>query len=186
MIERTGVDPFIDGKYHSSESADTVDVINPSTGQREFAITAGHDADVDRAVTAARRAFEDGRWSEAAPVFRRDTLLRFADLIAEQAGTLDLLDAGEVGKPVGERFGSAHAAVGLMQFYAECVDKVTGDVYSSDKLTFVMQRRVPRGVVAAVVPWNFPAYNAVLKVAPALAAGNCVVLKPSELSTRSA
>jgi len=178
--------PFIHGKHHNSQSSDIVDVVNPSTGQREFAIAAGNDADVDRAVSAARRAFEDGRWSEAAPAFRRDALLRFADLIAEHAGALDRLDAGEMGKPVGERFGSAHAAVGLMQFYAEAADKVTGDVYSSDKLTLVMQRRVPRGVIAAIVPWNFPAYNAILKIAPALAAGNCVVLKPSELSTRSA
>src|SRR5690606_483847 len=70
--------------------------------------------------------------------------------------------------------------------YAEAVDKATGDVYGSDKSSVVFQRRVPHGVVAAIVPWNFPTYNAVLKVAPALAAGNCLVLKPSELSTRSA
>src|SRR5580704_6137466 len=73
-----------------------------------------------------------------------------------------------------------------MRFYAEAIDKITGDVYASDRYSFVTQRRVPRGVVAAVVPWNFPTFNAVLKIAPALATGNSVVLKPSELSSRSA
>jgi acyl-CoA reductase-like NAD-dependent aldehyde dehydrogenase len=96
------------------------------------------------------------------------------------------LDAGEMGKPVGERAFNAETSAGLMRFYAEAVDKVTGDVYNSDKNSFAFQRRVPRGVVAAVVPWNFPIFNAILKIAPALAAGNSVVLKPSELASRSA
>jgi len=74
----------------------------------------------------------------------------------------------------------------VVRFYAEAVDKVTGDVYCSDKNSFVTQRRVPRGVVAAVVPWNFPTYVAAIKIGPALAAGNSVVLKPSEMSSRSA
>src|SRR6185312_750164 len=72
------------------------------------------------------------------------------------------------------------------RFYAEAVDKVMGDVYESDPYSLVMQRRVPRGVVGAIVPWNFPTSAAIRKVAPALAAGNTVVLKPSELSSRSA
>jgi acyl-CoA reductase-like NAD-dependent aldehyde dehydrogenase len=184
--ETQDVAPFIDGVFSESESSETVDVINPSNGQRCLTIPAGCKADVDRAVSAARHAFDDGRWSDAPPSFRKQALHRFADLIAAQAEELDALDAGEMGKPVSVAFSNAGSAAGLMRFYAEAIDKVTGDVFASDKYSFVVQRRVPRGVIAAVIPWNFPAYIAVLKLAPALAAGNCVVLKPSELSSRSA
>jgi acyl-CoA reductase-like NAD-dependent aldehyde dehydrogenase len=180
------VAPFIEGVFLPSASDETVELINPSNGQRCPSIPAGSVEDVDRAVAAARRAFDDGRWSEAAPSFRKKTLHRFADLIAAESGALDVMDASEMGKPVAEPFANAAAAAGLMRFYAEAIDKVTGDVYNSDRYSFVTLRRVPRGVIAAVVPWNFPTYVAVLKVAPALAAGNCVVLKPSELSSRSA
>jgi acyl-CoA reductase-like NAD-dependent aldehyde dehydrogenase len=180
------VAPFVDGAPSRSASEATVDVINPSNGRPCLSIPRGCDADADRAAGSARRAFEDGRWSEAAPSFRKRTLRRLAELIANQAAELDELDAGEMGKPISVALFNAAAAVRLLEFYAEALDKVTGEVYASDKGSFVAQRRVPRGVVAAVVPWNFPTYNAVLKLAPALAAGNCVVLKPSELSSRSA
>lgn len=180
------VAPFLNGELTESESKTTIDAINPSNGQRCPSIPAGCDADVNRAVASARHAFEDGRWSEAAPSFRKQTLHRLADLIAAEAASLDALDAVDMGKPISEAFANATSAVSLMRFYAEAVDKVAGDVYVSDKHSFVAQRRVPRGVVAAVVPWNFPTYIAVLKAAPALAAGNCLVLKPSEMSSRSA
>jgi acyl-CoA reductase-like NAD-dependent aldehyde dehydrogenase len=180
------VAPFIDGRLLESESEAEVEVINPSNGRHLLSIPEGCNTDADRAVASSRRAFEDGRWSDVAPSFRKKTLHRLADLIAAEAAALDALDAGEMGKPIGLARANAAAAADLMRFYAEAVDKVQGDVYGSDKNSFVAQRRVPRGVVAAVVPWNFPTYNAVLKVAPALAAGNCVVLKPSEWSSRSA
>jgi acyl-CoA reductase-like NAD-dependent aldehyde dehydrogenase len=178
------VQPFIDGTAVRSETSATFDVINPSNGQRVFAIPVGCEADVNRAVTSARHAFER-HWGTSPPSQRKQILHRFADLIASNAEALDALDAQEMGKPIRETTFSAAAAAGLVRFYAEAVDKVLGDVYSSDKDSVVMQRRVPRGVVAAVVPWNFPTFNAALKIAPALAAGNCVVLKPSELSSRS-
>ena len=177
---------FIDGALSKSDNESMVEVIDPSNGQRCISIPSGCELDVDRAVASARRAFEDGRWGEASPSFRKQTLHRLADLIEDGAAELDTLDAGEMGKPISVAFCNAAAAASLMRFSAEAVDKVTGDVYGSDKHSFVAQRRVPRGVVAAVVPWNFPTYCAVLKFAPALAAGNCVVLKPSELSSRSA
>lgn len=180
------VTPFIDGKLSKSGKEATLDVINPSNGQVCISIPAGCESDVERAVVSARCAFEDGRWSQVAPSARKKMLHVLADLIDKQATELDLLDAGEMGKPVRETFCNAAAAASLTRFYAEAVDKVMGDVYSSDMYSFAAQRRVPRGVVAAVVPWNFPTFNALLKVAPALAAGNCVVLKPSELSSRSA
>jgi acyl-CoA reductase-like NAD-dependent aldehyde dehydrogenase len=180
------VAPLIDGALSQSESDAAVDVINPSDGRRFLSIPAGSVVDVDRAVASARRAFELGHWSEATPSFKKQTLHRLADLIENEAATLDVLDAGEMGKPVSEALANGKEAAGLMRFYAEAVDKVMGDMYGSDKHSFVAQRQVPRGVVAAIVPWNFPTFNAVLKLGPALAAGNCVVLKPSELSSRSA
>jgi acyl-CoA reductase-like NAD-dependent aldehyde dehydrogenase len=180
------VAPLIDGTILQSESDVVIDVVNPSNGQRCFSMPAGNDVDVDRAVISARRAFERGDWSDAPPSFRKRVLHKLADLIGKDAATLDALDAGEMGKPVNQDLCSAKEAADLARFYAEAVDKVSGDAYVSDKSSFVAERRVPRGVVAAIVPWNFPTYNAVLKLAPALAAGNCVVLKPSELSSRSA
>lgn len=180
------VAPLIDGAFVASSSDAAIHTIDPSNGRRCLRIPEGTAADADRAVRSARNAFEDGRWSDAPPSFRKSVLHRWADLIAAQAQALDALDAGEMGKPVREQFANAVAAANLVRFQAEAVDKVLGDVYASDRHTFASQRRVPRGVVAAIVPWNFPTYNALLKIAPALAAGNCVVLKPSELASRSA
>jgi acyl-CoA reductase-like NAD-dependent aldehyde dehydrogenase len=180
------VAPFLDGSLSTSDSDGSFEVIDPSTGRHRHSIPLGCEADVNRAVVSTRCAFEDGRWCEAPSSFRKKTLFRWADLITAEANLLDALDAGEMGKPISELFCNAAAAADLMRFYAEAVDKVMGDVYASDKNSFVAQRRVPRGVLAAIVPWNFPTFNAVLKLAPALAAGNCVVLKPSELSSRSA
>lgn len=178
--------PLVDGVLSTSEDDAVVAVINPSCGRECGQIPIGCKAVVDRAVTSSRQAFRDGRWLKMPPSLRRRTLHRLADLVMKEAGALDLLDAEEMGKPIGETRFNAAAASDLMRFYAEAIDKVDGAVYNSDVQSFVTQRWVPRGVVAAIVPWNFPTYNAVLKVAPALAAGNCVVLKPSELSSRSA
>jgi acyl-CoA reductase-like NAD-dependent aldehyde dehydrogenase len=177
---------FVDGSFTKSGSDVTVKVTNPSDGRHCLSIPAGCDEDVGRAVSSARRAHEDGRWSGAAPSSRKKALYRLAELIETNARQLDLLDAAEMGKPISEAACNAAAAAGLVRFYAEASDKVLGDVCTSDKHSIVLQRPVPRGVVAAIVPWNFPTYVAALKFAPALAAGNSVVLKPSEFSSRSA
>ena len=178
--------PFINGLPVASDSEAIFEVTDPSNGQRCLSIPVGCKSDVDRAVASAQHAFADGGWSDAPLSFRKKILHRLADLIAAEASAFDALDAEEIGKPIREPFCNASAAAEFTRFYAEAVDKLTGDVYGSDKNSFVAQRRVPRGVVAAIVPWNFPTFNALLKIAPALAAGNCVVLKPSELSSRSA
>lgn len=189
VVSNTQIDcavaPFIDGALCASASAATFEAINPSNGRSHLSIPMGCSADVDCAVVSARRAFESNSWSEAPPSFRKQTLHRFADAVAQHSGALDALDAGEMGKPISEQRANAASAAQLLRFYAEAVDKLNGEVYGSDKTTFIAQRRVPRGVVAAVTPWNFPTSNAIRKLAPALAAGNCVILKPSELSSRS-
>lgn len=177
---------FVEGRSYRSESEESHDVVCPSNGRPFLRIPVGTAGDVDRAVSSARQAFEDARWRDAAPSHRKEVLLRFASLVASHGSRLDALDAREMGKPVNEALFNAESAAGLVRFYAEAIDKILGTAFNSDKSSFVVQRRVPRGVVAAVVPWNFPTFNSVLKVAPALAAGNCVVLKPSELATRSA
>jgi acyl-CoA reductase-like NAD-dependent aldehyde dehydrogenase len=180
------VAPFIEGVSVQSRASGRHSVINPSSGGRLFEIPSGCEEDVDQAVAVARRAFDDGRWSDAAPSYKKKTLHSFANLIESHAKELDTFDAEEMGKPLSLGFGNATAAASIIRFYAEAVDKVLGDVYTSDSHSFAAQRRVPRGVVAAIVPWNFPTFNAVYKLGPALAAGNCVVLKPSELSSRTA
>jgi acyl-CoA reductase-like NAD-dependent aldehyde dehydrogenase len=177
--------PFIDGVWSQSAGEASIDVINPSNGRRCLTLPAGCEADVNRAVTSARAAFEDCRWTDMPPSARKNVLHRFADLIAADGPVLDALDAGEMGKPIGTAWANATSAAGLMRFCAESVDKVMGDVLTSDRHSFVAQQRVPRGVVGAVTAWNFPTYVTLLKIAPALAAGNCVVLKPSEMASRS-
>lgn len=180
------VAPFIGSEFLDSASDATFDTFDPSTGKPSMSVPVGCEEDVDRAVAAARSTFDSGLWSEAPPSRKKQTLHRLADLIAANAELLDRLDALDMGKPIQEPFGNAMATAGLMRFHAEAVDKITGDVFTSDSKSFVLQRRVPRGVVAALIPWNFPIFVAGLKLAPALATGNSVVMKPSEFSSRSA
>lgn len=184
--DSTYICPVIDGSASDSSSTDEFKVANPSNGRELLSIPEGSQCDVDRAVASSRAAFEDGRWSELPPSVRKQTLSKFAALIESAAAKLDALDAEEMGKPVSVALANAASTAGLVRYYAEALDKVNGDVLASDRTALVLQRRVPRGVVAAVVPWNFPTFNAALKLAPALAAGNCVVLKPSEHASRSA
>jgi acyl-CoA reductase-like NAD-dependent aldehyde dehydrogenase len=178
--------PFIDGKTVDPHGDETTEVLDPSNGRPLLRIPTGSTEDADRAVTSARRAFESGVWSDAAPSFRKKVLFRLAELITAEADAFDALDASEMGKPVREPLYNAAMSAGLLRFFAEAVDKVNGDVFPSDAKSLVVQRRVPRGVVAAITPWNFPTANALIKIAPALAAGNTVVHKPSEMSTQSA
>lgn len=185
-VEPPEVRPFVDGELSESGGLESVDVINPSTGRRLLSIPRGCESDVNRAAASARKAFDDGRWSESAPSFRKETLLRLAQLIENEAAAFDALDAEEMGKPVSTAASNAAYAAGHMRYNAEATDKMIGDLLPSDHNSLVALRRVPRGVVGAVIPWNFPTHNAVLKIAPALAAGNCVVLKPSEFASRAA
>jgi acyl-CoA reductase-like NAD-dependent aldehyde dehydrogenase len=177
---------LIDGHAVESESAERYAIYNPTSGDKLADIPKGCAQDAHKAVRSARASFDTGAWRNAPPSLKKAILHRWADLIQHHAARLDGLDALEMGKPVSVPIANAAAAAGLARFNAEAIDKITGDVLSSDSSTTVIQKRMPRGVVAAIVPWNFPTLNAVLKVAPALAAGNSVVLKPSELASQSA
>lgn len=180
------VKPFINGTWFDSRAESRFVTYDPTTACCLLEMPTGHPSDVDQAVAIARLGFAKGEWRKSAVEERRRILLDWADKIDRNASLLNAYDALEMGKPVGISVYDAKAAAGYLRFNAEAIDKVLGDVLPSDSFSSVFQRRVPRGVVGAIVPWNFPTFNAVLKIAPALAAGNSVVLKPSELASQSA
>ncbi|MDT5177695.1 MAG: 4-(gamma-glutamylamino)butanal dehydrogenase, partial [Mycobacterium sp.] len=137
--------------------------------------------DVDEAVASARAAFESGSWSRASASARKRVLQRLAGLIAENANELALLDSMDMGKLVTEAHGvDVPSAAELFAFYGEAIDKVNGEIAPTEPGNLALVTREPLGVIGAVTPWNFPLDLAVWKVAPALAAGNSVVLKPAE------
>ena len=180
------VAPLINGRSIPTESEGRHAGYNPATGKKLGDIPEGCARDVEKAVVSARASFIQGAWSKAPPSHRKGVLNKWADLIQNAAVHLDALDALEMGKPVSVPVFNAVGAAAFVRFNAEAIDKVLGDVFTSDSTSTVIQKRTPRGVVAAIIPWNFPTYNVVLKAAPALAAGNSVILKPSELASRSA
>ena len=143
--------------------------------------------DVDAAVKAARKAFRSGAWSRLAPRSRMDVLYRFARLIEANALEFALLDVLNMGKPVSDILNADIPGSALtFQFFAETIDKIAGDVTNTAQTEFQMILREPLGVVGCIVPWNYPLMMAAWKIAPALAAGNAVVLKPAEQSPLSA
>ncbi|MFX0543491.1 aldehyde dehydrogenase [Roseovarius sp. S4756] len=178
---------FIDGKFVDAVSGKTFDSINPATGAVIARVAECDVADIDLAVSAGRRAFNDGRWSLMAPGDRKTVLLRLADLIRANLDEMALLDSLDMGKTITDATtvdapGSAH----FFQWYAEAIDKIYDEVAPTGPGDLALIKRVPLGVVGAVVPWNFPLDMATWKSAAALAAGNSVVLKPAEQSPLSA
>ncbi len=178
---------FIGGRFVDAADGDRFDCVNPATGAVLTRVASCKTADVDAAVAAARKAFEAGHWSRAAPGERKAVLLRLAELIRANLAELALLDCLDMGKLVTDAAtidapGSAH----FFQWYAEAVDKIYDEVAPTGPGDLALVRRVPLGVVGAVTPWNFPLDMATWKSAAALAAGNSVVLKPAEQSPLSA
>lgn len=173
------LDNLIDG-HHSPASA-RIDVVSPIDGQVFTDIAASSAADVDRAVASARQAFMDGRWRRMAPSKRRDVMNRWAQLIEAEALALAVLGVRDNGTEIGMALkAEPGSAAQTIRYYAEAIDKVGGEVVptTDDKLCLV--HREPLGVIAALVPWNFPMMIGAWKIAPAIAMGNSVVLKPSE------
>ncbi|HEX7800515.1 MAG TPA: aldehyde dehydrogenase family protein, partial [Asticcacaulis sp.] len=178
---------FIDGHWAASHSGRTFDNYSPRDGALINRIAACDAADVDAAVASARRAFADRRWRGLAPKQRKTILHRFADLMGEHAETLALLECLDTGKPINNTRGfDIGAAINTVRYYAEALDKIYGEVAPTpdDRLSYVVHE--PLGVIGAVTPWNFPLHMAMWKVAPALAMGNSVVLKPAENASMSA
>ncbi len=178
---------FIDGQFVPAASGRTFDCVSPVDGRVLTQVARGDQEDVDRAVRAARKAFDSGVWSGMAPRERKRVLLRFADLIAEHATELALLETLDMGKPIADSTSiDVPATVNCIRYYAEAIDKVYDEVAPTSQDVVALILREPVGVVGAVVPWNFPMLMAAWKLGPALATGNSVVLKPAEQSPLTA
>ncbi len=178
---------FIDGQFVDALSGKTFADTSPRDGHVIAHVAEGDAADIDRAVAAARAAFDDGRWSRMAPVVRKRIMLRFAELVRERVLDLALLETLDVGKPIKDSITvDMRMCADNLQWFGECVDKVFGELAPVGDDAIAMVTREPIGVVGAVVPWNYPAIITSWKVGAALAGGNSVVLKPAEQSPLSA
>ncbi|KNY14184.1 aldehyde dehydrogenase [Shinella sp. SUS2] len=178
---------FIDGDFREAVSGSKFETVNPANDSVIAEVSRGAAADIDLAVSSARRAFRSGAWSRMAPRARMAVMLRFAELIEKHAEEFALLDTLDMGKPIREMLTvDIPLALTCLRFTAECIDKIEGSVgsTSSDVLSYVI--RQPLGVVGCIVPWNYPLLMTAWKIAPALSAGNSVVLKPAEQSPLSA
>jgi acyl-CoA reductase-like NAD-dependent aldehyde dehydrogenase len=178
---------FINGRYVDAVSGATFDCRSPIDGRLLAKVAATDAADVDAAVASARSAFNKGSWSRMAPARRKRVLLKFAELIQEQAEELALLETLDMGKPIADSTRiDMPAAARSIAWFAEAIDKVYDEVAPTGPEALALITREPVGVVGAIVPWNFPLLMASWKLGPALAAGNSVVLKPSEKSPLTA
>lgn len=178
---------FIDGEFVDSISGKTYPAVTPRDGTVIAEVAEGDAADVDRAVAAARLAFDDGRWANQSPARRKAVLLRLVELIRSHREELALLETIDMGKPISDAYNvDLNSVATCMQFFAEAVDKVYGEVAPTGPNVTATITREPIGVVGAVIPWNYPLLMAAWKLGPALATGNSVVLKPAEQSPLSA
>lgn len=176
---------FIDGGWQDG-SGTPLDVTSPIDGEMLTTLQGADAADVARAVTSARAAFADGRWSGLAPAARKKVLFAIADGIEAEALALAVLGVRDNGTELAMALkAEAGSAAATFRYYAEAIDKVAGEVAPTAPNVLGLVHRVPVGVVAAIVPWNFPLMIGAWKLAPALAAGNSVVLKPAETASLS-
>jgi gamma-glutamyl-gamma-aminobutyraldehyde dehydrogenase len=172
---------FIDGQYVAALGGDTFDCVNPATGALLARMARGQAADIDRAVASSLATWRDGRWAKQAPRARAHVLLRWADLVEAHSEELALLETLDMGKPISDMFNiDLPEVLKTIRYFAECIDKIEGAVTHTDPSALHTITHEPLGVVGAITPWNYPMLMAVWKLAPILAAGNCVVLKPAE------
>lgn len=178
---------FIEGRRVHAQDGETFACHSPIDGRLLGQITRGRAADVDAAVRSARAAFEDRRWAGMPPASRKAVLQRFAECILEAQDELALLETLDMGKPIQYALDEdVPATAGCIAWYAEAVDKIYDEVAPTADSALALITREPMGVIGAIVPWNYPMIMAAWKLGPALAAGNSVVLKPSEKSPLTA
>ena len=178
---------WIDGEYTDADSGATFDCQSPVDGRELAKVASCDSADVNRAVAVARSTFESGVWSELSPVKRKNILQAFAARMEEHARELALLETLDMGKPISESLNDdIPGSVNSIRWCAEATDKLYDEVAPTGGSVLGLVTREPVGVVAAVVSWNFPLNMACWKLGPALAAGNSVILKPSEKSPLTA
>ena len=172
---------FINGKYVNSIDGETFETINPATGEVLCTVAKCNSKDVDLAVKSSRKSFESGTWSRSTPEHRKEVLLKFAKLLSKEGEENSVLESVDTGKLIVDCINEvANDAPMHFQWYGELIDKVFGKVGPTDPSITSLVVKEPIGVVAGVVPWNFPLMMAVWKMAPALAAGCSVIIKPAE------
>lgn len=178
---------FVNGRYQNAADSDTFACISPIDQRTLAQVASCKDIDVDQTVSIARSAFESGIWRDQAPADRKKILLKFTSLIEEHAKELALLETLDMGKPISDALNvDIPATVRAIKWTAEAIDKIYDEIAptAQDELGLITREAV--GVVAAIVPWNFPMIMASWKLAPALAMGNSLILKPSEKSPLTA
>lgn len=184
---RFRTEAFIDGKFCPSASGKTYSAPNPANGRKLADVAACEVEDVNRAVAAARRAFESGVWSRLRPAERKKILVKFVELVDANAGEIALLDALNAGKPLYDCVNiDLPDTVHCLHWHAELIDKLYERMAPSGLENPALIVREPIGVVGMIVPWNFPVQMTAWKIGPALAAGNSVVLKPAKQTPFSA
>jgi (Z)-2-((N-methylformamido)methylene)-5-hydroxybutyrolactone dehydrogenase len=172
---------LIDGEWVNASNGAMFESINPTNGQVWSKVPEATETDVDDAVNAAHRAFSTGPWSKMTPTERGKCLRKLGDLLAEKSEPLGRTESVDTGKMLKETRWQAKYIAEFFHFYAGCADKISGETLPIDKPDlFVFTNREPLGVVAAIVPWNSQLFLVAVKVGPALAAGNTIVLKASE------
>jgi 4-guanidinobutyraldehyde dehydrogenase / NAD-dependent aldehyde dehydrogenase len=178
---------YINGHYVAAQSGSTFDCINPANSQKLVALAECDEADARLAVQAAKTSFEQGVWRNMPPKARKLVLLKLADLMEAHQVELAALETLDMGKPISESFAvDVPGSAEVIRWHAEAVDKCYGEVAPTEANVVATITREPIGVVAAITPWNFPLWIACWKIGPALAAGNSVILKPSEKSSLTA
>lgn len=178
---------FINGKYQKSISENSFDNISPIDGKLINKVSLAQKEDIDLSVLQARKVFNKGHWSNLSPSYRKKILLKFAELLERDRLELSLLDTIDMGKTINDTFNAdLPTSIDNIQWYAEIIDKLFDDISPSAKEYMGLITKEPIGVVAAIVPWNYPLWMAVWKIAPALITGNSVILKPAEQSPMSA
>ncbi len=177
----------INGERVAAHNGQSFDCISPVDGRILAQVARSSEADVDAAVSAARAAFEDRRWSGLAPAQRKRIMIKFADLLLAHGEELAMTETLDMGKPIKyARAVDVNSASNCIRWYGEAVDKVYDEIAPTSRNALALITREPVGVVGVIVPWNYPMIMASWKIAPALAAGNSVVLKPSEKSPLTA
>jgi len=171
---------FIDGRVTDALSGETRPCFNPSTGKKLADVANCGAEDAELAVGIARKIFDDGAWSAMAPSDRKMVLVRWAELIEEHADEIALLECLDVGKPISDTTGGdVPSAVRTIRWSGEAIDKVYDEISPTGPGSLALVQRLPLGVVTAIVPWNFPLSTTAWKLAPSLATGNSVILKPA-------
>jgi aldehyde dehydrogenase (NAD+)/gamma-glutamyl-gamma-aminobutyraldehyde dehydrogenase len=172
---------FINGKYVNAIDGKKFETINPATGQKLCAVAKCNHKDVDLAVKVSRKVFNSGIWSKSSPEHRKEVLLKFAELLRKHGDENSVLECIDTGKLIADCINEvANDAPMHFQWYGELIDKVFGKVGPTEPSITSLIVKEPIGVVAGIVPWNFPLMMAVWKMAPALAAGCSVIIKPAE------